>query len=112
MNIIKTNPKKAYEVMAKGVGGCLSKPEDFAASAAGVNFYGKERNAEFFKAARSGESGKLITLGGEIWGGFKKLKMDIKYDDLVDTSFLCASELASSAGRRKQDPLPRCASFQ
>ncbi len=85
---IKSNPEKAYEIMAKGVGGWLSDPKEFAASAAGVNFYGAERNAEFFGGKEAGESGKLITLGGEIWGGFKKLKMDIKYDDLVDTSFL------------------------
>jgi NitT/TauT family transport system substrate-binding protein len=87
---IKANPEKAYEIMAKGVGGWLSKPEDFASSAAGVNFYGKDRNAEFFKDGATGESGKLVTLGGEIWGGFKKLKMDVKYEDLVDTQFLGA----------------------
>ncbi|MDO6966744.1 ABC transporter substrate-binding protein [Rhizobium alvei] len=85
---IKANPEKAYEIMAKGVGGWLSKPADFASSAAGVNFYGKERNAEFFKDGAAGESGKLVTLGGEIWGSFKKLKMDVKYEDLVDTQFL------------------------
>ena len=85
---IKSNPEKAYEVMAKGVGGWLSDPKDFASSAAGVNFYGKDRNAEFFKGGDEGEAGKLIKLGTEIWGGFGKLKMDIKYDDLVDPSFL------------------------
>jgi len=63
-------------------------PKDFASSAAGVNFYGKDRNAEFFAGGEGGEAGKLIKLGGDIWGGFGKLKMDIKYDDLVDTSFL------------------------
>lgn len=85
---IKENPVKAYEVMAKGVGGWLSDPKEFAASAAGVNFYGKDRNAEFFAGGDEGEAGKLIKLGGEIWGGFGKLKMKIKYDDLVDTQFL------------------------
>ena len=85
---IKENPAKAYEVMAKGVGGWLKDPKDFASSAAGVNFYGKERNAQFFAGGESGEAGKLIKLGGDVWGGFGKLKMDIKYDDLVDTSFL------------------------
>jgi len=30
---IKSDPQKAYEIMAKGVGGYLSKPEDFAAAA-------------------------------------------------------------------------------
>ncbi len=82
------NQDKAYEIMAKGVGGWLSDPKDFAASAAGVQFYGKERNAEFFKDGATGESGKLVAMGSEIWGGLGKLHMDVKYDDLVDTSFL------------------------
>lgn len=82
------NQDKSYEIMAKGVGGWLSDPKDFAASAAGVQFYGKDRNAEFFKGGAEGEAGKLVALGGEIWGGLGKLHMDVKYDDLVDTSFL------------------------
>ena len=67
---IKENPAKAYEVMAKGVGGWLKDPKDFASSAAGVNFYGKDRNAQFFAGGEGGEAGKLIKLGGDIWGGF------------------------------------------
>lgn len=82
------NQDKAYEIMAKGVGGWLSDPKDFAASAAGVQFYGKERNAEFWANGKDGEAGKLVALGGEIWGGLGKLHMDVTYDDLVDTSFL------------------------
>lgn len=82
------NQEKAYEIMAKGVGGWLSDPKDFAASAAGVQFYGKERNAEFFAGGADGEAGKLVGLGSQIWGGLGKLHMDVKYDDLVDTQFL------------------------
>jgi NitT/TauT family transport system substrate-binding protein len=85
---IKEHQEDAYKIMAKGVGGWLSDPKDFASSAAGVNFYGKERNTEFFKDGAKGESGKLVDLGKEIWGGFSKLKMDVKYDDVVDLSFL------------------------
>jgi NitT/TauT family transport system substrate-binding protein len=85
---IKEHQEDAYKIMAKGVGGWLSDPKDFASSAAGVNFYGKERNTEFFKDAAAGESGKLVDLGKEIWGGFSKLKMDVKYDDVVNSSFL------------------------
>jgi NitT/TauT family transport system substrate-binding protein len=85
---IKEHQADAYKIMAKGVGGWLTDPKDFAASASGVNFYGTERNQEFFKGGKDGESGKLVTLGKEIWGGFQKLKMDVQYDDVVDTSFL------------------------
>jgi NitT/TauT family transport system substrate-binding protein len=82
------NQEKAYEIMAKGVGGWLSDPKDFAASAAGVQFYGRDRNAAFFAGGADGESGKLVTLGGEIWGALGKLHMEVKYDDLVDATFL------------------------
>jgi NitT/TauT family transport system substrate-binding protein len=88
--LIKSDQTKAYEVMAKGVGGWLKDPKDFAASAAGVNFYGKERNEEFFKGGKDGEAGKLVALGGEVWSSMQKLKMDVKYDDIVDASFLGA----------------------
>ena len=36
---IKTNKDEAYAIMAKGVGGYLTEPEDFAESAKGVRFY-------------------------------------------------------------------------
>ena len=88
--LIKTDQAKAYEVMAKGVGGWLKDPKDFASSAAGVNFYGEARNKEFFNGGKDGEAGKLVILGGEIWSGMQKLKMDVKYDDIVDSSFLGA----------------------
>lgn len=87
---IKSDQEKAYEVMAKGVGGWLEDPDEFAASAKGVNFYGMDRNAEFFRGGDDGEAGKLIKLGSEIWGSFGKLKMDIKFADLVDTTFVDA----------------------
>ena len=83
---IKTNQAKAYEIMAKGVGGWLKEPKDFADAAAGVNFYGKARNAEFLKGGDAGEAGKLLKLGSEIYAS--KLKMPIKYADMVDSSFL------------------------
>jgi NitT/TauT family transport system substrate-binding protein len=88
VDFIKTNPDEAYAIMAKGVGGYLEKPEDFAASAKGVNFYDQARNIEFFGTPDKGEAADLIKLGGEIWGGFQKLKMEVDYNTLVDTQFL------------------------
>ena len=40
--------------MAKGVGGYLEKPEDFAEAAKGVRFYDQARNVEFFGSAGEG----------------------------------------------------------
>jgi NitT/TauT family transport system substrate-binding protein len=88
VEFIKTNQQEAYAIMAKGVGGYLEKPEDFAEAAKGVRFYDKARNLEFFGAPEKGEAADLIKLGGEIWGGFQKLKMDVDYPSIVDTSFL------------------------
>ncbi|MGF0538917.1 ABC transporter substrate-binding protein [Agrobacterium sp. ES01] len=86
---IKTNQDEAYAIMAKGVGGWLEDPKDFAASAAGVNFYGKDLNAKFFKGGDDGEAGELIKLGLEIWGGAGKVKIEkATYDDVVEDKFL------------------------
>lgn len=85
---LKSNPDKAYEIMAKGVGGYLSNPKDFAASAAGVHFYGYDRAKEFLGENEDGEAGKLLGLVRDIWGTRGKLKMDVKYSDLVDPTFV------------------------
>jgi len=85
---IQSNQDEAYEIMAKSVGGWLEDPAEFAASAEGVSFYGEERNKEFFAGGDDGEAGKLLALGDEIWGGLGKLQMDVKYDDIVDPSFV------------------------
>jgi len=88
VEFIKTNPDEAYAIMAKGVGGYLEKPEDFAEAAKGVRFYDKPRNIEFFGTPDKGEAKDLMELGNKIWGGFQKMKMTINYADLIDTSYL------------------------
>ncbi|MEF2074158.1 ABC transporter substrate-binding protein [Consotaella sp. CSK11QG-6] len=87
---IRDHRDEAYAIMAKGVGGWLEDPADFAASASGVEFYGKARNAEYFADGDDGEAGRLLALGNEIWGNLGKMKMQIGYDDLIDPSFLQA----------------------
>lgn len=88
VEFIKTNPEEAYAIMAKGVGGYLEKPEDFAEAAKGVRFYDKARNIEFFGTKDAGEAKDLMAMGNKIWGGFQKMKMEIGYDDLIDLSFI------------------------
>ena len=88
VEFIKTNPDEAYAIMAKGVGGYLEKPEDFAEAAKGVRFDDQPRNIEFFGTPDKGEAKDLMAMGNKIWGGFQKMKMDIGYNDLIDTSFL------------------------
>lgn len=88
VDFIKTNPDEAYAIMAKGVGGYLEKPEDFAEAAKGVRFYDRARNIEFFGTAEKGEAADLIKLGNEIRGSFQKMKMDVNYGNLVDLRFI------------------------
>lgn len=88
VDFIKTNPDEAFAIMAKGVGGYLEKPEDFAEAAKGVRFYDKARNIEFFGTPEKGEAKDLMALGNEIWGSFQKLKMTVDYPALVDTRFI------------------------
>lgn len=88
VDFIKTNPEEAYAIMAKGVGGYLEKPEDFAEAAKGVRFYDQARNVEFFGTPEKGEAKDLMEMGNKIWGGFQKMKMDIGYNDLIDLTYV------------------------
>jgi NitT/TauT family transport system substrate-binding protein len=88
VDFIKTNPDEAYAIMAKGVGGYLEKPEDFAEAAKGVRFYDQARSVEFFGTPEKGEAKDLMEMGNKIWGGFQKMKMDIGYNDLIDLTFV------------------------
>ena len=90
IDFLKANPEKAYEIMAKGVGGYLSKTEDFADAAKGVNFYDKARNVEFFGSADKGEAADLIRLANDIWGGKGMMKMKVDYTTLVDAGWATA----------------------
>ena len=88
VDFIKTNPDEANAIMAKGVGGYLEKPEDFAEAAKGVRYYDHARNIEFFGTPEKGEAKDLMDLGNQIWGSFQKLKMTVDYPTLVDTTFI------------------------
>lgn len=85
----KAHPTEAYADMAKSVGGYLSKPADFAAAAAGVNFYtGAMNKAYFGTLANPGQAQDVINLGLQIWGKLAKIKMPITYADVIDPSFI------------------------
>ncbi len=88
VDFIKSNPDEAYAIMAKGVGGYLENPADFAEAAKGVRFYDQARSVEFFGTPEKGEAADLIKLGDEIWSGFEKMKMKVDYNTIVDTTFL------------------------
>ena len=85
----KANPQKAYAIMAKGVGGYLSDPKDFAESAKGVRFYDPQMNERFIGTpGKPGSARELIGLGNEIWGLLGKRKMEVSYADMVEPGFV------------------------
>lgn len=88
IDYLKANPMKSYKIMAKGVGGFLQDPKDFADAAKGVRFYDAAMNAAFLgKTSAPGEAAKLLVLGTEIWSELGKLKMKVDYPVLVEPKF-------------------------
>lgn len=89
LDYIAKDPQKSYEIMAKGIGGYLSKPADFADAMKSVRFYTPAMNADYFGTAQKpGQIGDTIQLGVEIWGGLGKVKMKSDYADVVDPQFV------------------------
>ncbi|MCQ4271532.1 ABC transporter substrate-binding protein [Pseudomonas kuykendallii] len=85
----KTHPKEAYEIMAKGVGGYLSKPEDLAEAAKGVKFLDAADNQKLLGVpGKAGDIAGIISLANETWSSLQGKPYDVKYEDLVDTSFV------------------------
>lgn len=90
VDYMKTNPDKANEIMAKGVGGYLENPKDFADAAKGVKFYDLAMTKDYLGTPeRPGQIGDVITLANEIWSDLGKMSGGkIDYASIVDTSAL------------------------
>jgi NitT/TauT family transport system substrate-binding protein len=88
IDYMKKNQTKAYGIMAKGVGGFLKDPKDFADAAKGVRFFDKPMNVAFLGTAeKPGASADLLTLGSKVWSQLGKLKMDIDHATLIESKF-------------------------
>lgn len=85
----KDHPKEAYAIMAKGVGGYLSKPEDLAEAAKGVKFYDQPMSEKLLgTASKPGDIAEIIKLANETWSELQGKPFTVSFDDLVDTSFV------------------------
>ncbi|HWV11395.1 MAG TPA: ABC transporter substrate-binding protein [Pseudomonas sp.] len=85
----KQNPEKAYEIMAKGVGGYLSDPKDLAEAAKGVKFYDQAMSEKLLGTpGKPGEIAGIISLANETWTSLQDKPYNVSYDDLVDPSFV------------------------
>lgn len=85
----KDHPNEAYAIMAKGVGGYLSKPEDLAEAAKGVKFYDQAMSEKLLGTkGKAGDIADIIKLANETWSELQGKPFTVSYDDLVDTSFV------------------------
>ena len=88
---IKANPEKAYEIMAKGVGGYLKDPKDFADSAKGVRFYDAAKNKSYLGAASApGPISELVKSAETTWSALGKTHMKVDYGSMVEPKFVNA----------------------
>ncbi|MBV4456514.1 ABC transporter substrate-binding protein [Pseudomonas sp. COR58] len=85
----KDHPQKAYEIMAKGVGGYLSDPKALAAAAQGVRFYDQAMSEKLLgKPGEPGDSEPLIKLANETASELQGKPFNVSNDDLVDNRFV------------------------
>ncbi|MFI7868668.1 ABC transporter substrate-binding protein [Ectopseudomonas khazarica] len=85
----RSNPEKAHEIMAKGVGGYLSDPKDLAEAAKGVKFYDQAMSEKLLGTpGKAGDIAEIIKLANETWSSLQGKPYAVRYEDLVDTSFV------------------------
>lgn len=89
----RQHPEEANRIMAKGVGGYLSKPQDFADALKGVRLYDQKMAEDYLGTpARPGPAEEIVKLGNEIWNGLGKMKAQVTYDMIMDVAFTDAAK--------------------
>ncbi len=85
----KENPEKAYEIMAKKLGGYLSDPKDLAEAASTVRFYDQNMNVKLLgENSQEGELAPVIKLANETWSQLQGDNFQVTFDQLVDNRFI------------------------
>lgn len=88
VDYMNAHQEEAYAIMAKGVGGYLENPKDFADAASGVKFYDRAMTVAYLGTAeKPGAIAEVIKLGNEIWADLGKMKAVIDYAAVVDSRF-------------------------
>ena len=88
LDFLAKNPDEGYAIMAKGVGGWLSKPEDFKATVSGIEYLDKAKNQAFFGTKDAhGQIYKTLQYALDIWKGFGRIQVDMKPEDVIDDRF-------------------------
>jgi NitT/TauT family transport system substrate-binding protein len=87
VEFVKSNPKEANAIMAKGLGGWLRKPAAFAEALRGVVYYDAAMNAALFGTdVDPGNLHETIQQALDIWSDLGKLQVPVAPRDLVNFS--------------------------
>lgn len=88
---MKAHPADAAKIIAKGVGGYLSKPEDVSEALKGVRFFDTAGSVALLgQPGKPGPIKDVVSLANETWSVIQGKTFNVSYDDLVDTRFLKA----------------------
>ena len=86
---MKAHPAESAKIIAKGVGGYLSKPEDVSEALKGVRFYDTAGSVGLMgQPGKPGPLKDVVSLANETWSVIQGKTFNVGYDDLVDTRFL------------------------
>jgi NitT/TauT family transport system substrate-binding protein len=81
----RTNPDEANVIMAKGVGGWLKDPKEFAEVTKTIRFFdGKENKAFVGTASSPGHFRDVMANAIKVWSDAGRLKVNVKPEDVID----------------------------
>ena len=90
---MKLHPQESAKIIAKGVGGYLSKPEDVADALKGVRFFDLKGNTALLGTpGKPGPIKDIVSLANDTWSVIQGKNFNVSYDDLVDVRFLGAAQ--------------------
>lgn len=86
---MKAHPAESAKIIAKGVGGYLSKPEDVSEALKGVRFFDTQGSIALLgQPGKPGPIKEVVSLANDTWSQLQGKQLKVTYDDLVDTRFL------------------------
>lgn len=86
---LQQNPDEAYAIMAKGVGGWLEDPKEFAATVTGIEYLDEAKNRELFGQPNSpGQLYQTLSYALDIWRDFGRLQVDVTGADIIEHSIV------------------------
>ena len=86
---LNENPDEAYAIMAKGVGGWLEDPGEFAATVTGIEYLDESKNRELFGLADApGQLYQTLGYALDIWRDFGRVQVESTAADIIEHSFV------------------------